>query len=88
MGIFMYKFNNNLLPDIFSDFFQRNTAFHSYPTRNANKLRAPLLKTAAASKFIKKTGVGFWNELEDSITQTLEIGAFKNYLKRYLTASY
>jgi hypothetical protein len=88
MGIFMYKFNHNQLPDIFASFFHKNTAFHTYQTRNANKLRVPLLKTAVASKFIKKTGVGFWNELEDTITGSLKIGAFKSHLKKYLLSPY
>ena len=84
----MYKFKHGLLPNIFADFSISNRDIHCYPTRNANKLRIPLTKSTSAAKFIKKTGVGYWNQLEDSITNNLKIGSFKKYLKNYITQSY
>ena len=41
VGLFMFKFKNNLLPNIFDTFFSQNDRFHTYPTRNATQLRAP-----------------------------------------------
>ena len=88
VGMFMFKFSRSLLLNIFSNFFTTNQEFHRYPTRKANKLRIPFVKTSFASKFIKKTGVEYWNLLEDSITSTLQIGAFKKHLKLYILQNY
>jgi hypothetical protein len=88
LGLFMFKYNRALLPNIFSNFFTTNQECHRYPTRQANKLRTPLVKTSSASKFVKKTGVEYWNVLENSITSTLQIGAFKKHLKLYILQNY
>ena len=42
VGIFMYKYQSGLLPEIFNDFFSKNHDFHSHLTRNAAKFRPPL----------------------------------------------
>ena len=49
VGLFMFKFKHELLPDMFNNFFLRNDDFHTYPTRNSKKLRPPLIKTRIAS---------------------------------------
>ena len=38
---FMYKFKNHLLPVIFNNFYQENSSFHRYPTRQSANLRNP-----------------------------------------------
>jgi hypothetical protein len=85
---FMFKFKNSLLPDIFSTFFITNQDIHTHRTRAATKLRIPLTKSTIANKFIKKAGVGLWNDLDTSITNVNTIGAFKNQIKRHLLNSY
>jgi hypothetical protein len=81
IGIFMFKSQNGLFPDIFNDFFTKNNELHTYHTRNAANLRAPTIKTQIGSKFIRNTGVSFWNNLENSITSNLKIGSYKKVLK-------
>ena len=83
----MFKYTHRLLPEIFDNFFSKNQDHHSHHTRNAAKLRTPLAKTQVGSKFIKNSGVGFWNSLETNITSNLKIGAFKNRLKIYINNS-
>ena len=83
----MYKYKHELLPDMFRDFFIKNDEVHSYPTRNSKKLRPPLTKSRMASKFIKFTGVNFWNQLEESIVKNLKIGSFKYHLKDYIIST-
>ena len=63
LGVFMYKFKNSLLPTTFDRFFTTNQDHHRYPTRSANQLRPPLVKTKLAENFITKAGVGLWNEI-------------------------
>ena len=84
----MFKYSHNLLPRIVQNFFTTNRAIHNYPTRNANKLRIPLARTTIADKFIKKTGVGLWNDLDATLTRNLKIGTFKIHLKKILIANY
>jgi hypothetical protein len=81
IGMFMFKYNRGLLPQIFQNFFSRNQDHHSYPTRNAAQLRTPLSKTQLGSKFITKSGVIYWNNLPESITTIPKIGLFKKKLK-------
>ena len=81
IGLFMFKFNNGLLPTIFSNFFTRNQDHHTHHTRNASKFRIPLSKTQLASKCITKTGVTFWNHLDATVTAIPKIGSFKKCIK-------
>jgi hypothetical protein len=87
-AIFLFKFKNSLLPEIFKNLFITNSHIHSYPTRSANSLRVPLTKSLIASSFIKKTGVGIWNNMPTTITSKLKIGSFKIHLKNSLIATY
>ena len=84
IGIFMYKFKTQSLPTIFDNFFNENREFHSYPTRGANKLRAPKLKYKTAQNFIKKTGADLWNLLESSININLGLNTLKKHLKNHI----
>jgi hypothetical protein len=76
----MFKYKNGLLPDIFTCFFSKNNEYHTHMTQNAAKLITPLSKTQAGTRFIKNMGVGFWNLLENNLTDNLKIGSFKKLL--------
>jgi hypothetical protein len=84
VGLFMFKFNHGLLPEIFSNFFTKKQFYHSHNTRNANKFKTPLTKTLSATRFIKYTDVASWNFLETSITNTEKIGTFKKLLNIFI----
>ena len=88
ISMFMYKYTNGMLPDIFKDFFKLNSDNHHYNTRNANKLSTPMVKTKLATKFIKQTGVLSWNHLENNMEVKCKIGTFKNLLKSFLVRDY
>jgi len=88
IGIFMFKFKRNKLPHIFNDFFIENSSIHNYNTRNATKLRIPRVKTTLADKFIRKTGVKFWNELAENIDTSLSLSSVKKLIKKYLVGKY
>ena len=84
IGLFMFKYKNNLLPPIFSDFFSKNQDHHTHNTRNASKFRNRLSKTQLGTKCVTNTGVNFWNTLEASIISTLKIGSLKKLLKTHI----
>ena len=86
VGIFMHKFKSDKLPEIFSNFFSRNSEHHEYATRGATKLRPPKAKLKIAQHFVKRTGVSLWNKLEstENFNLNLSICTFKKHLKRYI----
>jgi hypothetical protein len=87
-GIFMFKYTNSLLPPTFNNLFTRNRSFHRYPTRTANLLRIPLVKTKIADKFITKSGVKIWNDIPELIKTTPKIGLLKRKFKEFLLSKY
>ena len=87
-AMFMYKFKNSLLPQPFDDFFQDNSNYHRYPTRSANNIRIPLVKTQIADKFIIKSGAQIWNTISNEVDISQKIGPFKGALKLHLTRKF
>ena len=47
IGVFMYKYHNQLLPSVFDSFFTKVDQVHSYNTRHASKLSYYLPKVRA-----------------------------------------
>ena len=43
---FMFKLRNNLLPEVFNDYFILNSSVHNYNTRNAQNIHPPLNRTS------------------------------------------
>ena len=87
-GIFMFKFNNSLLPGIYDKLFIRNDSVHRYPTRQASQLRAPRTKFRLAESFITNTGVHIWNTISKTINTQTKLGTFKRALKKSLAQKY
>jgi hypothetical protein len=88
IGIFMYKYNHSSLPPIFSDFFTENRNIHNYPTRNASKLRTHRVRTTLGERFIRKSGVNFWNSTGENLDSSVSLATFKKLLKTNLTQRY
>jgi hypothetical protein len=86
--IFVYKYKNGLLPDIFNGFYIENQQIHRYPTRNADQFRVPLTKTKTASSFLNKTGVNIWEEFSPKISHNIKIGLFKKQIISLLIDDY
>lgn len=84
----MFKHRKGSLPNIFNDFFIENQEIHRYNTRNAQNLRIPRVRTTLADKFIRKTGVKFWNIIKDNLDTEVSLMTFKNLLKKYLVEKY
>ena len=88
IGMFMYSHNKGKLPTIFDNFFQKNEEIHHYATRSALNLRPPRIKSQLAERFIKRTGVEFWNKIKHIIPVNKSDGTFKKHLKSYLLDYY
>jgi hypothetical protein len=85
---FMFKYKNGQLPSTFDNFYCENKDFHRYPTRGANKLHTPKVKTKIATSFIKKSGVDLWNTFSPKITNCTRIGTLKKELITLLISNY
>jgi len=86
--LFVYKYKNKLLPNIFDNFYTMNSEIHRHATRYAGHLRVPVAKTKLASTFIKKTGVSIWNQFSDKLDLKSKIGLFKQKAIILLTEEY
>ena len=69
IAVFMYRFNNSLLPSAFDAFFSKVSEIHHYNTRSAVKQSYYLPKARANyGKFnIRFQGPKIWNSIDDKI---------------------
>ena len=44
LGVFMFKYSSNELPNVFNDFFMKRSDIHNYPTRHAHDLNLTITK--------------------------------------------
>ena len=84
LGIFMYKYLHNKLPNSFDNYFNYNNDYHSYNTRSSGLLRQPLHRISVSQRHVKTSGVKLWNSLPNAILNSKSIMIFKRTLKKYL----
>ena len=82
--LFMFKFSNCLLPEIYKDMFVINRNIHQHSTRQQNKLHVPKCRTNMLKKSLFYKGVLIWNLISTKIEDTCTIQSFKWQLKKYL----
>ena len=82
--IFMYKYNQHLLPGIFLNMFHRSDDFHQYNTRQQFFLHEPIIKTELMRKTVRFTGVSLLNIFKQKINFNCSFVTFKYHLRKYL----
>ena len=89
LGVFMYKTQKGLAPDVFYDLYHSVTELHSYNTRSAynGNLQIPLTNLRAGDKAISVSGARIWNNIPNSVKQAQSLDVFKRELKEYLIKS-
>ena len=89
LGVFMYKTQKGLAPDVFYDLYHSVTELHSYNTRSTNNgnLQIPLTNLRAGDKAISVSGARIWN-IPNSVKQAQSLDVFKRELKEYLIKSH
>ena len=85
--MFMYKYHNRILPNIFSDFYAYNHDIHGYFTRQSRSLHVPLYQLTSLSKFIRTVGVRTSNFFIQYLDYNCTISMYKNQLKKFIKAS-
>ena len=79
-GIFMYKYNNNMLPHSFDGLFTEHQSNHSYNTRNKGDYQFHMFRM----RTILNTGPKIWNSLPKNVKCSKSISQFKrNFVSLY-----
>ena len=84
VGIFMYKYCNDDVPDIFNDFFQRNSELHNRNTRQSNDLHVRFARLDVRKFSFKIHGATTWNEIPMYIKLASSVDVFKQVLRKHL----
>ena len=79
-GIFMYKYNNNMLPHSFDELFTEHQSNHSYNTRNKGDYQFHMFRM----RTFLNTGPKIWNNLPKNVKCSKSISQFKrNFVSFY-----
>ena len=83
VAIFMFKYNNNLLPLVFKNVFVSVSTIHKYQTRSATKenFYIPKAKTNYGKFNIRFQGAKTWNAIEESLRKVGSLKKFRYNLK-------
>lgn len=82
--LFMFKYQNDILPDIFSDFFVLNMNIHSHNTRQISQLRPPLAKSFQRQRSIRISGPLTHNCFCNQLSYQNTFPVYKSKLKKYI----
>ena len=88
IGIFMYKYCNNLLPPSFNNMFKTNAENHDYNTRNAFNFEYPNNKLNFCDKSICYQGVKTWNNIQNHVKSSKNLNSFKASYKQLIISDY
>ena len=86
ISIFMYKYVNRMLPELFLDMFTPVSEIHNYDTRQAiNKnLFVSFKSTSRGQQSITYIGPHVWNFILSKINPHCPIGSFKRHIRQLL----
>ena len=84
LGMFMFKYVNKLLPDVFNNLLMTNANVHNYDTRTVCDFRVNFSRLVCSIDSVCHQGPLFWNTLPDSLKDIKSLSLFKSKLKKYL----
>ena len=84
VSIFMFKVDQQKVPEIFLDYFARNSLYHCYNTRGRRKLRTPRFQRDVMKQSVRVKGVYYWNYVSTNLTSDCSLLSFKSNLRRFL----
>ena len=88
LGIFMFKFKNNLLPANFNCYFKSIKNIHNYHTRSSEiNFFLPRFNNSSGHKLLAYQGSRLWTMLPIYLKNLTNIGKFQDELKNYLLNS-
>ena len=84
VSLFMFKFMNCMLPDLFTTMFRYTSGHNPYNTRQSETLYIDCCSTTRSQKNIRYIGAYIWNILRIKINVSCKIGTFKIHLRSLL----
>ena len=85
---FMYKYNRNLLPINFENYFAKNSTVHHHNTRSADNFHLSFSHTTLRLNCIKNAGPRIWNSLSNDLKSSCSLHVFNRKIKSLLTQNY
>ena len=84
IGLFMFKYVNNMTPDVLDNFFRNVSDIHQLNTRNAtqNSLYVTLRSTTRGQQTFKYYGPNIWDFIIKNINPNCQIGSFKEHSRQ------
>ena len=84
---FMYKYVNDMLPELFYQMFSKNLDVYQRRTRQYNKLHVPKSNTSAIMKSVSHKGVYLWNLIVSKVNCNCTFIMFKKELKTFFLSN-
>ena len=87
IGDFIYRFQHNILPSLFHNYFSAGSQIHSHNTRNAPFLRSAKARTNSRAFSMKFYGPNLWKTIPLDIRLAPNTYLFKTRFKSYLLSN-
>ena len=86
---FMYRYQNDLLPCNFNNYFQGTGVGHQYSLRSISQqnYRTARFKTSYGKRKIQHEGPKLWNDIPITIKETGTLKSFSGLYKAYILNS-
>ena len=78
VSLFMYKFQNDMLPSFFKRFFKYNSDIHQYNLRNLHNFALPPTRTNYMKFNIQYHGPIVWNALPNELKSLKSLQLFRS----------
>ena len=82
LSVFMFKYANKTLPQIFTNYFTVNNEVHNYNTRSANLLRVIRYESVLGQNSFYYNATKVWNEFGNKIYAENRNISYKCYKKK------
>ena len=80
----MFLYHKELLPELFNSLFVKNMDIHNYDTRTKSHIRVNYGRTNFSHSILTYQGPKLWNELPQSVRESVALNSFKRKLKYFL----
>jgi hypothetical protein len=88
LGVFMFKYSINELPQTFHNYFSKRSDIHDYQTRHKNDLNLSNNKKAFSDHSIRSNGPILWNSLQKNLKRPIPTKLFRKKFKDQLISKY
>ena len=89
VATFMYRYENNFLPQVFSGFFVATSAVHDHYTRSSTKLHISFARTNIMWNQLRVHGPKLWNSIDRGMIEgSKNWHSFKRKFKSHLLRDY